>query len=226
MRAITFLCLLGATVAQYDWNGGQGTTAPHNGNSGNVCLTDSASCGCCLMQKQMYRMEAFFNLSLNVLEQDLERTAMALNNVRDSRSAFSVSLGSINKHICTNISREKTIIVYKHVFINLGGSYNTDTGIFTVSRSGVYAFALTVYSDAGSPGNSLDACASLTVNGMVVAGPSDRNLEDQEDSATVVLAQRLQAGDKVAVELPPGCYLCDNKAHYNTFTGFLLYATK
>ncbi|XP_071391996.1 cerebellin 20 [Centroberyx affinis] len=223
MRAITFLCLLGATVAQYDWDGGQGTTKP--GNNGNVCLTDSASCGCCLMQKQMYRMEAFFNLSLNVLEQDLERATATLNNIRDSRSAFSVSLGSLDEHICVGVNREKAVIVYKHVFINLGGGYNTTTGVFTVPRSGVYSFALTVYSDAGSPGNSLDACASVTVNGVVMAGPSDRNLQDQEDSATVVLALRLQAGDRVAVELPPGCYLCDNKAHYNTFTGFLLYAT-
>jgi hypothetical protein len=25
--------------------------------------------------------------------------------------------------------------------------------------------------------------------------------------------------------LPIGCFLCDEQSHYNTFTGFLLYAT-
>lgn len=100
-----------------------------------------------------------------------------------------------------------------------------DTGIFTVPRSGVYSIALTVYSDAGSPGNTLAACAGLLVNGQLVTGPREKNMQDQEDSATIVVALHLKAGDKVSVSLPIGCFLCDDSSHYNTFTGFLLYAT-
>ncbi|XP_059187909.1 complement C1q-like protein 4, partial [Centropristis striata] len=219
------LCLLEAALiqAQYSWLGtGQKTddTGPED-----PCLTDRASCGCCLMQQQVHRMKKFFNMSLNEMEQELTKTKNILNNIRASRSAFSVSMTSQSKLNCYGPFRDDRLIVYKHIFINLGGSYSDKTGIFTVPRSGVYSFALTVYSDAGSPGNTLAACAGLLVNGQVVAGPREKNMQDQEDSATIVVALHLKAGDKVAVNLPIGCFLCDDSSHYNTFTGFLLYAT-
>uniref|UniRef100_A0A8D2ZDU7 Cerebellin 20 n=1 Tax=Scophthalmus maximus TaxID=52904 RepID=A0A8D2ZDU7_SCOMX len=143
----------------------------------------------------------------------------------DSRSAFSVALTNDQSLNCMGPFRDARIIAYKHAFINLGGGYSVDTGVFTVPRSGVYSLALTVYSDAGSPGNTLAACASLMVNDQVVVGPSEKNMQDQEDSATIVMALHLKAGDRVAVKLPIGCFLCDDHSHYNTFTGFLLYAT-
>ncbi|XP_029963535.1 cerebellin 20 [Salarias fasciatus] len=190
-----------------------------------VCLTDKASCGCCLMQQQIHRMKTFFNMSLNELEKELVKTQTVLNSVRASRSAFSVALTNDESLNCFGPFRDDRLIVYRHVFINLGEGYNVLNGVFTVPRSGVYSLALTVYSDAGSPGNSLAACAGLQVNGHLVAGPRERNMQDQEDSATILVALHLKAGDKVAVNLPIGCFLCDDKSHYNTFTGFLLYAT-
>ncbi|KAM6959079.1 complement C1q-like protein 4 [Aplochiton taeniatus] len=184
---------------------------------------DQSSCGCCLMQKQMWKMEEYFNMSLNELQKNLQKAENKLNQVRASRSAFSVAL--TNDRWCLGPFRDDRPVVYKHVFINLGEGYNATTGVFTTPRSGVYSLALTVYSDSGAPGNSLDACASLKVNGRQVAGPTDRNMQDQEDSGTVVLAIQLQAGDQVSVVLPVGCFLCDNPSHLNTLTGFLLYAT-
>uniref|UniRef100_A0A3Q1CJB6 C1q domain-containing protein n=1 Tax=Amphiprion ocellaris TaxID=80972 RepID=A0A3Q1CJB6_AMPOC len=203
----------------------------------SVCVTDQATCGCCLMQQQIHRMKEFFNMSLGELEKELMKTKTVLNNVRGEthackpeeseyhRSAFSVALTNDDSLKCFGPFRDDRLIVYKHVFINLGGGYSVDTGVFTAPRSGVYSLALTVYSDAGSPGNTLAACAGLMVNSKLVAGPSERNMQDQEDSATIVVALHLKAGDKVAVNLPIGCFLCDDKSHYNTFTGFLLYAT-
>lgn len=218
-----------------------------------VCLTDQASCGCCLMQQQIHRMKMFFNMSLTELETELEKTKAILNNVRGesrcsgfakrfdtiwavlqwslflpfpaSRSAFSVALTKEDSLKCFGPFRDDKLITYEHIFINLGNGYDASTGIFTVPRSGVYNLALTIYSDAGSPGNTLAACAGLQVNGQLVAGPSEKNMQDQEDSATIVLAVHLQAGDRVSVNLPIGCFLCDDSSHYNTFSGFLLYAT-
>ncbi|XP_074497444.1 cerebellin 20 [Sebastes fasciatus] len=177
------------------------------------------------MQQQMHRMTTFFNTSLKALEKELMETQSVLNNVRASRSAFSVALNNADRITCFGPFRDDRLIAYKNVFINLGNNYNADTGIFTAPRSGVYSLALTVYSDAGSPGNSLAACANLQVNGQVMAGPRDKNMQDQEDSATIVVAVQLMAGDRVSVNLPIGCFLCDDSNHYNTFTGFLLYAT-
>uniref|UniRef100_UPI0037E7EC9E complement C1q-like protein 2 n=1 Tax=Semicossyphus pulcher TaxID=241346 RepID=UPI0037E7EC9E len=229
LPALVLLCLLELAFAQtkdYSWGGpgsaGNGAVDP---NTENVCLTDQASCGCCLMQQQIHRMKEFFNMSLSELEKELVKTKTVLNNVRASRSAFSVALTSEKSLKCFGPYRDDKIIPYQHVFINLGGGYSLSTGIFTVPRSGVYSLALTVYSDAGAPGNTLAACAGLLVNGKVIAGPREKNMQDQEDSATIVVAVHLKAGDMVAVNLPIGCFLCDDSSHYNTFTGFLLYAT-
>lgn len=142
-----------------------------------------------------------------------------------SRSAFSVALTNEGSLKCIGPYRDDKIIPYKHIFLNLGDGYSPETGIFTVPRSGVYSLALTIFSDAGSPGNTLAACASLQVNNKVLAGPREMNMQDQEDSSTIVVAVHLKAGDRVAVNLPIGCFLCDDSSHYNTFTGFLLYST-
>lgn len=95
-------------------------------------------------------------------------------------------------------------------------------GIFTVPRSGVYSLSVTVYwrSTSGTPA----ACANLLVNGTVVTGLIEKPGQDPEDSSTIVAAVKLKAGDQVSVNLPKGCVVCDLNSHFNTFTGFLLYA--
>lgn len=142
-----------------------------------------------------------------------------------SRIAFSASLFSDEQFRCYGPLDPNSIIIYKNVFLNLGGYYNMGSGIFTAPRSGVYTFAVSVYSDAGAPGNLLSSCASLQVNNLLVAGAKDQNTYDQEDSATIVVVLQLSAGDQVTVNLPKGCFLCDD-SHYNTFSGFLLYVTE
>ncbi|XP_049580979.1 cerebellin 20 isoform X1 [Syngnathus scovelli] len=245
MQAAVFLCLLGLVSCKnpFSWGG----PSDDSTNQEEACVTDQATCGCCLMQQKIHRMKMYFNTSLSELENELTRTKNTLNNIRGqkseqhqlpqcllifptcllaaSRSAFSVALTNSDTLTCYGPFRDDKLITYQHVFINLGRGYNAATGVFTAPRDGVYSLALTVYSDAGSPGNSLAACANLQVNGQVVAGPKEKNKQDQEDSASIVLAIHLAAGDKVAVNLPIGCFLCDDKSHYNTFTGFLLYAT-
>uniref|UniRef100_A0A3Q1D808 Cerebellin 20 n=1 Tax=Amphiprion ocellaris TaxID=80972 RepID=A0A3Q1D808_AMPOC len=138
--------------------------------------------------------------------------------------AFSVALNNDSALTCFGPFATNRVVIYKHVFLNLGGGYNVSTGVFTVPRSGVYSFALTVYGRAPNS-STLAACANLRVNGTVVTGPTENGMHDREDSATIVVAVKLKAGDKVDVVLPAGCFLCDNSSHFNTFTGFLLYAT-
>ncbi|XP_053503723.1 cerebellin 20 [Ictalurus furcatus] len=225
MKGLVFLCLIGCSLANdavYSWNGPGEPSQPDPG-TGNICLTDSDTCNCCLMQTQMMRMESFFNMSLNEMRKNLEKAETALNYVRSSRSAFSVALTDVRR--CLTSSRDDMVVKYQSIFINLGDGYNISTGAFTVPRSGVYALALTVYSDAGAPGALLAACVRLRKNGRVIAALSEYNTQDQEDSATTVLAMQMQAGDKVDVILPSGCNLCDDNSHFNTFSGFLLYAT-
>uniref|UniRef100_A0A8D0CM43 Cerebellin 20 n=1 Tax=Scleropages formosus TaxID=113540 RepID=A0A8D0CM43_SCLFO len=141
-----------------------------------------------------------------------------------SRSAFSVAL--TDSSWCFGPFRTEMIVKYQVSFLNLGNDYNKSTGNFVAPRSGVYVFAVTAVSDSGSPGTPLAACVILRVNNLEVASISEKNDQDQEDSGTVVLTVQLNAGDHVAVYMPPGCFLCDSKQHLNTFTGFLLYSTK
>ncbi|XP_015193201.1 cerebellin 20 [Lepisosteus oculatus] len=224
---MSFLCALLSPALQtdYSWTGTgtEGSNPDKQTAPENICLTDAASCGCCVMEKQMWRLEHYFNLTLLELKKGLDQAQASLNIIKASRSAFSVALTDTRR--CLGPERDEVTVIYQSVFINLGGAYSTRTGVFTAPQPGVYSLALTVYSDAGSPSALLAACATLTRNGQPLAALSEKNNQDQEDSATVVLAAKLAAGDTVAVRLQPGCFLCDDQSHYNTFSGFLLFPT-
>lgn len=206
------------------------------------------------MVQEVNRLKTYFNKSMTELEKDFQKTKESLRVVEGkwsiikditakadffallthhlpfafpaSRVAFSVSLFSDENFKCYGpFSEMNKVVIYKNVFLNLGGAYNMNTGIFTVPFSGVYSLAVTIFSDAGSPGNMLAACANLQVNNKVMARAKEFNTNDQEDSATIVVAMHLKVGDMVTVTLSSGCYLCD-ESYYNTFSGFLLYVTE
>ncbi|KAK5868475.1 hypothetical protein PBY51_009486 [Eleginops maclovinus] len=223
MRAILLLCTLHAAFGEggYDWVDPSSTSD----TASNLCYLDQQSCGCCLMQKQLNRMQNYFNVSVEGLQSVLTESKNALNNIRASRSVFSVALNRNIRMDCFGPFRDDTLIPYKYVSINLGDGYSTETGTFTVPRTGVYSLAVTIYSDIDSVISPLAACAKLQVNGHAVAVLPEHKGNDPEDSTTVVLAMELKAGNQVAVNLPAGCVLCDSQSHFNTFTGFLLYAT-
>lgn len=107
----------------------------------------------------------------------------------------------------------------------MGSAYDDSTGVFTSPCSGVYFFSVTAFSDAGSPGAGLSVCVKLLRNGTPQVSLTEQNKEDQEDSVSASLLLSLRAGDEVSVQLPAGCFLCDDENHYNTFTGYLVYAT-
>uniref|UniRef100_A0A8D3D7M6 Cerebellin 20 n=1 Tax=Scophthalmus maximus TaxID=52904 RepID=A0A8D3D7M6_SCOMX len=133
------------------------------------------------------------------------------------RAAFSVSLLKDGGFRCIGPFGGDEVVIYEHVFLNLGGHYNGSTGVFTVPQAGLYTFAVTLHSDAGAPRSPLAACTGLQVNGRVAAEAREQNADDQEDSATAVVLLQLNAGDAVAVKLLKGCFLCD-ESHYNTFS--------
>ncbi|XP_010792224.1 complement C1q-like protein 4 [Notothenia coriiceps] len=224
MRAIVLLCMLHAAFGMegYGWVDPSSTSSD---TASNPCYLDQQSCGCCVMQKQLNRMEQYFNFSYEGMHHVLTESKMALNYFRESRSAFSVALNSNARMDCFGPFPDDKLIPFKHVFINLGDSYSTDTSIFTAPRSGVYSLAVTIYSDIDSPINPFAACANLMVNGHAVAVLPEHKGNDPEDSSTVVVAAGLKAGDQVGVLLPAGCVICDNLSHFNTFTGFLLHTT-
>ncbi|KAL4647385.1 complement C1q-like protein 3 isoform X2 [Arapaima gigas] len=225
MRGFLFLCILGTAVAKYlnyTWDG-PGLENPEESTADEMCLMDRGSCGCCAMKRQMKLLEQYFNHTVIELSRRLEEAEETVSNILVSRSAFSVAL--TDSWWCFGPFQKEIVVKYQVIFINLSNDYNKSTGVFTVPRSGVYVFAVTVFSDSGSPSTPLAACISFRVNNQEVASLSEKNDQDQEDSSSLVLTFALKTGDHVTIYLPPGCFLCDNKNHYNTFTGFLLYST-
>ncbi|XP_036935380.1 uncharacterized protein LOC119008812 [Acanthopagrus latus] len=234
MRAIVLLCLLHAAYGQtvepdvltqdYLW---EPVEDPNQGpNADSACELDRGSCSCCHTVREVHRLRTYFNTSLNELDVLYSQTVQSFSNMKDGRTAFSVALFSSGNFKCFGPFPNTRDVVYEHVFLNLGNSYNTTTGIFTVPHSGVYSLALTAYSDAGSRGAPLAICANLQVNGTVVTGSTDINTQDQEDSFTIAVALELNTGDEVTVSLPTSCFLCDDTSHYNTFSAFLLYCNE
>uniref|UniRef100_A0A8C7X8N1 Cerebellin 20 n=1 Tax=Oryzias sinensis TaxID=183150 RepID=A0A8C7X8N1_9TELE len=226
MRGLVLLCLLPAALSgmNFGWNGPASTTSGAEPSLVPVCNSGQESCGCCLMQKQINRMEQFFNYSVQELKTQLMNSKTNLNYMRASRSAFSVALNNANTLTCFGPFANDKPIIFKNIFINLGNNYNEQTGIFTAPRAGVYSFSISIYSLAAS-GKAQASCASLRVNGNEAAPLSERNGKDREDSSTAVAAVQLKAGDQVVASLLQGCDICDDVNHYSTFTGFLLYAT-
>ncbi|XP_016142377.1 complement C1q-like protein 4 [Sinocyclocheilus grahami] len=223
-QGVVLLCVLPLVLGQekdFSWDGPGQTLAP---DPINPCLTDQNSCGCCVMQKKKWELEQYLNSSMNTLEDLLARAQNTLRNIRDNRVAFSVGL--TDRRRCIGPLRTVTNLVYQSIFINIGEAYNSSTGVFTVPRSGVYNLAFTVFSDAGSPGASLAVCASIRKNGVALTALREIYGQDQEDQATAVLLAQLSAGDHITIGLQAGCWICDDQNHYNTFSGFLLYATE
>ncbi|XP_040037340.2 complement C1q-like protein 4 [Gasterosteus aculeatus] len=221
MRAVVMICLLHSALP-YGWvNPGGPPDVPGSG-----CITDRGSCGCCFMLKEVNRMSTYFNTTLNALEKEYAQAKRSLEKIEGSRCAFSVALTDQPNFFCFGPFAAEKLVTYQHVFVNVGGGYSPASGVFTAAQSGVYSLALTAFGDAGAPGVPLAACADLLVNGRAVAAAREKNAQDQEDSASAVLALHLAAGDKVAVSLPVGCSLCGDGGHFNTFSGFLLYPTE
>ncbi|KAJ8403746.1 hypothetical protein AAFF_G00346140 [Aldrovandia affinis] len=224
MRGLVLLCLFGTVLSngQYQW-APEEDSGNNDPNADNPCLTDTSSCGCCLMQKKLHQIEQLFNMTMAEFEKGLVKAQTALNKVRTSRSAFSVAL--TKESYCYGPFLEPMNVLYQVIFLNLGGGYDSTTGVFTVDAIGrVQPGAHRVQRLWRARVRSY-ACALLQVNGEILASANDHNAQDQEDSASIAVAVQLSTGDQVSVLMPAHCYLCGDWNHYNTFTGILLYPT-
>ncbi|KAM3616310.1 uncharacterized protein V6R79_015818 [Siganus canaliculatus] len=213
LRALLLLCLLHQAIGQLwnPWDGPEDIPVDADPNAGNDCSIDNGHCSCCLMVQKTNKLQAYFDSSLNKLQQMYLETNQSLQSYEASRTAVSAAL-HYDKLECVGPRYDDVVITYNHVFLNLGDAYNATTGVFTAPHNGVYSIALTIYADSGAPGVLLAACARLHVNENVVAGSRDKNHNDQEDSASIVIIIQLRALDQMialpAVILLGSLFLC------------------
>ncbi|CAJ1066149.1 C1q-related factor isoform X1 [Xyrichtys novacula] len=226
MKAVVLLCLLHALFAvtggRFNWSTLSGSNQQSGVQDESGCDFQPEICGCCMMRRQMARMESFMNHAVEELKEELSYPQRDLRDKKTLRSVFSVALNNEEQLTCLGPFRDSRIILYEHVHINLGGSFDVTTGVFTAPFPGVYSFSVTVYGNP-PPEGGLMTCASLMINGHVMTSLPEKTSQDREDSSTVVITIFLEGGDEVFVILPEECVVCDDERHMNSFTGYLIY---
>ncbi|CAL1616709.1 unnamed protein product [Knipowitschia caucasica] len=130
--------------------------------------------------------------------------------------AFSTALvESVSQYFGPSV---ETTLVYKHVITNTGNAYNPHTGIFTAPVRGVYHFQVHMLESIGG----YTGFVSLVKNGSkMVAAREDQS--SGNGSSSTSMSVLLEAGDVVYVVLWSNARIFDDKNHYNTFSGHLLF---
>uniref|UniRef100_A0A673GPC1 C1q domain-containing protein n=1 Tax=Sinocyclocheilus rhinocerous TaxID=307959 RepID=A0A673GPC1_9TELE len=111
-------------------------------------------------------------------------------------------------------------LIYEYVFLNIGDSYDPNTGIFTAPVRGAYAFR--VFSKAfGSP--ERDVTAGLFKNDQHIISTHGHQASGFISSSNGV-SLLLEEGDQMKVNLYPGQWIFDDgEHHHSTFSGHLLF---
>ncbi|XP_067342070.1 uncharacterized protein [Channa argus] len=128
--------------------------------------------------------------------------------------AFSAALTTAGKIGPFNT---ETQLIYKRVFTNIGGGYNSDTGIFTAPVKGVYYFRFTAFNNK----NGEWLAVNLYHNSQKILHNSE--LANGHTSISNGLVLQLEQGSTVSLRLQINCGLYDDTSSLNTFSGFLLF---
>ncbi|NP_001035423.2 cerebellin 10 precursor [Danio rerio] len=171
-------------------------------------------------------------IHIDQLLQKSEGQAKDLNTLRSTTTDITMKMDSLIKQnevpkVAFSVSLASVVgphsslhgLIYKHIFLNSGDAYDSNTGIFTAPIKGVYAFWL--FSKAyGSPDKAV--VAGLFKNGQHEISTYARQSGGFVGSSNGV-SLLLEKGDKVNVNLYSGHWIFDNEHHHSTFSGHLLF---
>ena len=120
----------------------------------------------------------------------------------------------------TGSGSQNTIIPFDVVHVNIGGNYNSFSGMFTPTSSGLYLISYDVLAHGSCGSNHV--CAYLYVNGVRLSSSCSEVFAS--GGAAVVL--QLTANDYVwmAVSSAEPCLKLHSSSAYNKFSGYLIYA--
>ena len=112
--------------------------------------------------------------------------------------------------------------MFSKLLLNEGSAFNTTSGEFTCTTSGLYLFAWTFYVNPNTYCHT-----ALTVNGHqnLITFADHRGITGASQSSTNVGIVRLNVGDSVwiSVNRPSSCVMYSNSGMQRTFTGVLLH---
>merc|ERR1719309_706911 len=147
----------------------------------------------------------------------LEATENALKAYKDvPKVAFAVSLGSDGLEKTTNGNKQ---LIYKDILTNVGGAYDSDTGVFTAPVRGVYYIRFT----ANGPTDFTMSAVLYKNNAEIQLIVHEQPSGEGSDTGSNGAALLLEAGDRLSMKLWHNTQVWDNSNHHSTFSGFLLF---
>ncbi|CAC5423922.1 C1QL [Mytilus coruscus] len=113
------------------------------------------------------------------------------------------------------LSNIKDIVKFDDAKINIGGGYDSTTGIFTVPWNGIYIFSCTIMGNAGGAVHfQLNKNDQLYTAGFVA--------KSNYGAQTVNSFAEFRTGDKVYVKHRSSASESVRESHFSTFSGYLL----
>ncbi|KAM4530034.1 complement C1q-like protein 2 [Odontesthes bonariensis] len=201
-------------------------------NNAKVCQSSgsTSSCNICSLTTLSEQMgELRFKVAnmaekitfLETNQQNTEKEVLELRSLTGGipRVAFSAALRDSGSGD-TGPFTTATPLKYKNIFSNAGSCYNPSTGIFTAMVDGMYFFRFSMFNNLSPTPNSV---VSLRKNGEQLVSVWDVSGTDSNDMGSNAVVIPLKVGDNVYVELFANRVVYDDMAHYNTFSGFLLF---
>ncbi|XP_066517557.1 complement C1q-like protein 4 [Hoplias malabaricus] len=114
----------------------------------------------------------------------------------------------------------ETTLIYKQVLTNIGGAYNSHTGIFTAPVKGIYYMRFT----AGVYDNkSHNIGLNLYKNSQHLMHLGENSIDGIAKHISSGVTLQLEAGDVVYTRLPKNYVVWDDSGIRTSFSGFLLF---
>ncbi|CAC5359537.1 C1QL [Mytilus coruscus] len=133
------------------------------------------------------------------LKDDLERRPTFFSSLKTSQT----------------LSNIKDIVKFDDAKINIGGGYDSTTGIYTAPRNGIYIFSCTIMATGGG-----EVHFQLNKNDQLYTG--GYAAKSNHGSQTVNSLIELRTGDKVYIKHRTSLSQIVHGSHYSTFSGYLL----
>ncbi|XP_076592752.1 complement C1q-like protein 4 [Chaetodon auriga] len=147
---------------------------------------------------------------LDVAERELRR-------VRETpKVAFAASLGGNGAVKTTSGNKD---LIYREVLTNVGGAYNSETGVFTAPIRGVYYIRFTANAPADFPMSAVLYKNDNKIQLITHEQQSGEGSDTASNGATLLL----EKGDRLKMVLWQNTQIWDNSNHHSTFSGFLLF---
>uniref|UniRef100_A0A674MPW1 Uncharacterized LOC101074900 n=1 Tax=Takifugu rubripes TaxID=31033 RepID=A0A674MPW1_TAKRU len=137
--------------------------------------------------------------------------------VETPQIAFAASLGGNGLMKTTSGNKD---LIYADVLTNVGGAYNSQTGVFTAPIRGVYYIRFT----ANGPNNFPKSAVLYKNNDEIQLIAHEQMSGEGSDTASNGAALMLEKGDRLKMVLWHNTQIWDNSNHHSTFSGFLLFS--